>query len=191
MVIFARPDLLWEVPITPWCQHELGSVQTCLEAACDAMWVAPRAHASYLLSQAEEHRDCASLKTVPFYAQNKKRAHLFHVGCCTDSERLLWWTLQARQLPARFTLSPPGSRAGVHVLRYVDGVCETIFDARYTRWPFATKKVEEGLPYETGVALRAFFTRSANVSDWSNATKSECRAALGASQSPVAWRRHG
>ena len=42
-------------------------------------------------------------------------------------------------------------------MRYVDGVCETIFDARYQRVGYYMNKQMEGLPIGTGKALEKRF----------------------------------
>ena len=119
-----------------------------------------------------------------------------YTDCCSDAERLLWWTLRKheREVPVTFDLLPPGNAAGAQVLRYVDGVCETIFDVRYQRVGYFMNKQMEGLPVGTGKALERRFgvdelmpiislpaaNRTAAQEDALKRAIAACRDALGA-----------
>ena len=200
-VVFARPDLLWYKPVTPWCQlAPAGAVHVCPRAGCDTMWVAAREHATALLDQARGHRDCTD-RVSSASVWRVGRVELT-TGCCVDSERLLWWTVRAHGLPANLSsLPPPGVQHGV--LRTVHGVCETVFDEHFERWAFAMAKVSAGIHLPTALALRREFGhgamctfRNGRCHPPSNATDEqrkratdECRTALGARPSKVHWVR--
>ena len=139
VVVFARPDLLWTLPVLAWCQHRLHAVQSCLDGVCDAMWIAPRERATVLLSQAELHRDCPEGA-----AERAVRWQLSHhhtlASCCTNAEQLLWWSIRQSGAPVSFVLPPPGRTYAI--LRYVEGVCESALDTRFDSWIYNAKKNE-------------------------------------------------
>ena len=198
VVVAARPDLFWAAPAPAWCQLDTAKVHACVGGGCDSMWVAPRANATLLLSQAETYRDCpADARNSRWRPPLDVSARSMHSACCVDSERLLYYVLRESRLPVRFGLRLPGR--GYHVLRYVDGVCETILDARYDRFPYAIKKVEEGLPMATGLALRRALGHDSSANASAAALNSSpaaaaaamavCRDALGAQPTAVRWQR--
>ena len=104
------------------------------------------AHADALLSQAEAHRDCPT-----FAPMRWGRGVGTVTSCCMDAERLLWWTARARALPLNTSLPPPGAAGLYVVLRYVEGVCETVLDERYERVVYLMKKIKEGAETICGI----------------------------------------
>ena len=162
-VIYARPDLLWKLPVTPWCELRRGAVHACPRAGCDTVWVAPREYAAPLLSQAEAHRDCEHLSNpvTPWRVRSSapsapRLTHGLYTDCCADAEHLLWHTIRTRQMPYEYASLPSPGKQHV-LLRFVEGVCEAAFDPLYDTWQFATLKISEGLPFDTGIALRLAF----------------------------------
>ena len=172
LVVFARPDIYWHAPVGPWCGRvapksalesapdrpsPVQPVQLCIRAACDAHWSAPRESAMKLLSQAEEHQACAHYapSTWPL-ARRTANARVF-TDCCTDAERLLWWTARTHEMPVELSLPAPGVTS-YSMLRSVEGVCDVIFDERYRKGSmWGWQKEREGLPWATGAALKARF----------------------------------
>jgi len=141
-------------PAVPWCELKpRDGVHVCASAACDTMFVAGREYAMPLLDQARQHRDCAS-GAVSLWRARGGRSVL--TGCCTDAERLLWWTVRTYGMPSFLgSLPTPGSQH--HVLRIAENACDISFDVRFERWPYAMKVVSAGLPLTTAIGLRRVF----------------------------------
>ena len=59
-------------------------------------------------------------------------------------------------MPFEYAALPSPGKQHV-LLRFVEGVCEAVFDPLYDTWQFATLKISEGLPFDTGIALRLTF----------------------------------
>lgn len=79
LVLFARPDLLWLSPVTPWCGWDstrkmLSMYHRGTKADSDMFYVLPRRFMNTLLNQAVLHRDCTAKE------------------CCDTSESLLRYT---------------------------------------------------------------------------------------------------
>jgi len=79
LVLFARPDLLWLSPVTPWCGWDstrkmLSMRHGVMKADSDMFYVLPRRFMNTLLNQAVLHRDCTAKE------------------CCGTSENLLRYT---------------------------------------------------------------------------------------------------
>lgn len=150
MIVYARPDIFWIRPVAPWCELKATDVaQLSFMPGGDMFWAAPRQHMQALLSQAQSRRNCT--RASPSWHK---------ATCCHTSEYLLWWTLRSRGARTRNNaLMRPGSR--FHVLRYLQGVCETVLTHAYTRSSYVSRHELSGLPHETGLAIRALFSSAA------------------------------
>lgn len=169
-VAFARPDLVWWEPPTPWCRREprrKGLVHAGALGS-DQAWVVPRGQMNAFLSLAARLRDCKAER------------------CCGPAESVLADVARSSDLAvedhaARNSFTP--QQGHLSLLRSVQGVCEAVLHPSYDgRRACAFERGALALPITTANALRRLFVENAStqVHLVPESTYLACRQALGA-----------